>query len=128
MTCSHAILGSNTNQAGLQSVTDIYKHNLRLYLQHCPLFTELSCRADGACRLAISTESEARWYIDAGQLAMESGHDDPPQVQCPTTIAVGSSISGAVTYLAAEGTKQVHRFPKGRLERSVSAGYWHLFR
>jgi len=70
--------------------------------------------ADGTCVLAISPESEARWYNDAGSAAMGSGHDDPPNVQCPITIGVGANAEGPVDYLNTEGMKQAPRFPKGR--------------
>ncbi|DBB06158.1 hypothetical protein WJX82_007631 [Trebouxia sp. C0006] len=74
----------------------------------------LSEQADGTCVLAISPESEARWYNDAGSAAMGSGHDDPPNVQCPITIGVGANAEGPVDYLNTEGVKQAPRFPKGR--------------
>ncbi len=70
--------------------------------------------ADGSCVLAITPESEARWYFDAGSTAMGSGHDDPPNVQCPITIGVGANAEGPVDYLNTEGIKQAPRFPKGR--------------
>ncbi len=78
---------------------------------------DITTIADGTCALAISLESEARWYLDAGSAAMGSGHDDPPNVQCPITIGVGANAEGPVDYLNTEGIKQASRFPKGRSDR-----------
>ena len=75
---------------------------------------DITAFADGTCVLANTPESEARWYIDAGSAAMGSGHDDPPNVQCPITIGVGANAEGPVDYLNTEGIKQAPRFPKGR--------------
>ncbi|DBA82165.1 TPA: hypothetical protein ACH3X1_007152 [Trebouxia sp. C0004] len=74
----------------------------------------LSEQADGTCVLAISPESEARWYLDAGSTAMGSGHDDPPNVHCPIIVGVGANAEGPLDYLNTEGIKQAPRFPKGR--------------
>ena len=71
---------------------------------------------DGTCTLAISTENEARWYMDGGRYAAVNGHDDPPKVQCPVTIAVGGISTRAVQHQD-EGLKQAPRFPRGRSER-----------
>ena len=75
--------------------------------------------ADGSCSLAISTELEARCYMDAGQAAMRADHNDHCNVQCPITVGVGDSNQGPVSFLAAEGIKQARHFPHGRSERLV---------
>ena len=82
---------------------------------------DVTAFADGTCVLAISPESEARWYNDAGSAAMGSGHDDPPNVQCPITVGVGANAEGPVDYLNTEGIKQAPRFPKGRSDRLAFA-------
>jgi len=78
---------------------------------------DITASADGTCVLAISPENEARWYVDAGFTAIGSGHNDPPNVQCPITIGVGANAEGPVDYLNTEGIKQAPRFPKGRSDR-----------
>ena len=75
---------------------------------------DITAFAGGTCVLAISPESEARWYFDAGSTAMGSGHNDPPNVHCPITIGVGANAEGPVDYLNTEGIKQAPRFSKGR--------------
>ena len=74
---------------------------------------------DGSCTLAINTDLEARCYLDAGQAALRTDHNDHPNVQCPITVGVGDSNQGPVSFLAAEGIKQARSFPQGRSERSV---------
>lgn len=82
---------------------DCFEH----YIQDC-----LVERSDGTCTLAIDTEVEARWYIDAGRWAMGEGRFDHSKVQCPVTFAVGDRVAGPLNFLAAEGIKQAPRFPK----------------
>ena len=74
--------------------------------------------ADWSCTLAISTDLEARCYLDPGQAALRSYHKHHPNVHCPITVGVGDSNQGPVSFLAAEGIKQARRFPQGRSERS----------
>lgn len=74
--------------------------------------------ADGTCTLAISTESEARWYLAAGRMAINGGLEDPPKVRCPLVIAVGMRTEGESTnFLGPASLQQTGRFPKGRSER-----------
>ena len=106
-------------QAALRSY---HKHHPNV---HCP-FTSVymyvayshCCGVDGSCTLAISPDLEARCYLDAGQAALRTDHNDHPNVQCPITVGVGDSNQGPVSFLAAEGIKQARRFPQGRSERS----------
>ena len=53
---------------------------------------------DGTCTLAIDTEVEARWYIDAGRWAMGEGRFDHSKVCAPDQICKVLNVTGEPNY------------------------------